>query len=82
MPYSCRPTWVDVDLAALLHNLNQAASFCVEGQRILAVVKADAYGHGAVHVTQTLQTAGIQDLRSQPWRKLWTFAGPEFSIGC
>lgn len=61
MPYSCRPTWVDVDLAALLHNLNQAASFCVEGQRILAVVKADAYGHGAVHVTQTLQTAGIQD---------------------
>jgi alanine racemase len=55
-----RPTVAEIDLAALRHNLAQAARFCRPGQRILAVVKADAYGHGAVPVSQTLAAAGVE----------------------
>jgi alanine racemase len=59
--YSSRPTWADIDLQALQHNLAQASAFCKPAQRILAVVKADAYGHGAVPVTRALQSFGVKD---------------------
>jgi len=54
--YRHRPTWAEIDLGALEHNLRQAQGFCSAGQRIMAVVKADAYGHGAVCVTRALQS--------------------------
>jgi alanine racemase len=53
-----RPTYVEIDLAALQHNLGQARQQAGNGRRILAVVKADAYGHGAVRVAQALERAG------------------------
>jgi alanine racemase len=53
-----RPTVVEVDLDALFHNLAQARSLC-PGTRILAVVKANAYGHGAVPVAVALEKAGV-----------------------
>lgn len=56
-----RPTWVDIDLAALQHNLQQARKFCRPHQRLLTVVKADAYGHGAVPVANCFRRAGIKD---------------------
>ncbi|MCK4621024.1 MAG: alanine racemase [Desulfuromonadales bacterium] len=59
--YPPRPTWAEIDLAALDHNLRQAERFCLPHQRVLAVVKADAYGHGAVPVTRRLQSAGVND---------------------
>jgi alanine racemase len=59
--YLPRPTWIDIDLDALIHNYNQAQSFCSAGQRLLAVVKADAYGHGAVPVCKTLAAQGVTD---------------------
>ncbi len=61
MDYPSRPTWVDIDLAALQHNYRQAMTFCPAHQRLLAVVKADAYGHGAVPVTKALQGWGVCD---------------------
>ena len=61
MIYSSRPTWADIDLDALHHNLLQAVSCCSDEQRILAVVKADAYGHGAIPVTRALQSFGVRD---------------------
>ncbi len=61
MNYSLRPTWVEIDLSALQHNLQQAVKLCSVTQRVLAVVKADAYGHGAVPVTQALQSFGVCD---------------------
>ncbi len=61
MDYPSRPTWADIDLLALSHNLQQAVKFCTATQRILAVVKADAYGHGAIPVTRALQSHGIHD---------------------
>lgn len=61
MNYPARPTWVDIDLSALEHNLQQALRFCSPTQRVLAVVKADAYGHGAVSVSRALQRFGVCD---------------------
>ncbi|HEY5672659.1 MAG TPA: alanine racemase [Malonomonas sp.] len=59
--YPPRPTWAEIDLDALEHNLRQAQRCCLPQQRILAVVKADAYGHGALPVTRRLVAAGVED---------------------
>ena len=61
MDYSSRPTWADIDMSALNHNFQQALNSCSTSQRILAVVKANAYGHGAVPVTRALQSFGVRD---------------------
>ncbi len=53
-----RPTYVEIDLAALQHNFVQARRQAGEGRELLAVVKADAYGHGAARVAPALQQAG------------------------
>ena len=50
-----RPTWVDVDLDAIAHNV-RALSF--GAGELMAVVKADAYGHGGVAVARTAMDAG------------------------
>ena len=54
-----RPTEARIDLAALKQNLETSKSFVGDDQRILAVVKADAYGHGAVEVARTLEAAEV-----------------------
>jgi alanine racemase len=54
----CRATRAEVHLDALEANLASIRAR-VEGRPILGVVKADAYGHGAVVVAQSLQAAGI-----------------------
>ncbi len=53
-----RPTVAEVDLDALLHNLRQARALTPHA-RLLAVVKAAAYGHGAEPVSLALEEAGV-----------------------
>jgi alanine racemase len=53
-----RPAWVDVDLDALEGNLAHVRRLA-RGMRVLAVVKADGYGHGAVGVSRVLESAGV-----------------------
>ena len=48
-------TWAEIDLAALEYNLDQIAAGLQEESDIIAVVKANAYGHGAIKVAQTVQ---------------------------
>ncbi len=60
MSFSPRPTRVDIDLEALGHNLRQVRSCCSQGQGVLAVIKADAYGHGAVAVGKKLEKEGVE----------------------
>jgi len=48
-----QPNLAVVDLAAVRHNLG-VASACAPDSRILAVIKANAYGHGAVEVARAL----------------------------
>jgi alanine racemase len=53
-----RPTYVEIDLNALRHNFALAAERAGGAGRILAVVKADAYGHGATQVARALRRQG------------------------
>ncbi len=50
-----------VDLAAVRHNLAQVRRLAPRS-RVMAAVKADAYGHGAVPVARTLDAAGVDML--------------------
>ena len=47
-----RPTWVEVDLAAIGHNVERLRKIA-EPAAFMAVLKADGYGHGAVRVART-----------------------------
>ncbi len=48
-------TWAEVDLDALLHNHRLVRDHLGKDCKICAVVKADAYGHGAVRVARLLE---------------------------
>lgn len=50
--------WVEIDLEALAHNVQQIKQFLSQRTQLMAVVKADAYGHGAVTVAQIALQAG------------------------
>ena len=49
----CQRAWVEIDLNALAHNVRQIKSILSPQTALMAVVKADGYGHGAVIVAQT-----------------------------
>lgn len=51
--------WADIDLGALSHNYAHVRSRVPAGTKLLAVLKADAYGHGATGVAQHLERLGI-----------------------
>ncbi|MBD1901552.1 MULTISPECIES: alanine racemase [Cyanophyceae] len=50
--------WVEIDLAALAHNVRQLRRFLSPKTALMAVVKADAYGHGAITVAEIACQAG------------------------
>ena len=50
--------WVEIDLKALAHNTRQLEQILSPPTQLMAVVKADAYGHGAVTVAETVLSAG------------------------
>ena len=52
--------WVEVNLQTLVNNLKAYESSLQSPHEIMAVVKANAYGHGDVQVSKTLQAAGIR----------------------
>lgn len=55
-----RPTVAEIDLSALRHNFRLLRSLLPPGTSVFAVVKADAYGHGAVPVTRALSEEGAR----------------------
>lgn len=57
-----RDTWVEVDLDAIQHNIQQAAQQIGPDVAIMAVVKANAYGHGYLPVAQTALAGGATHL--------------------
>ena len=56
------PTWVEVDLDRFRRNLGAIRSAIGDARRILLVVKADAYGHGAVEIAHHAVRAGVNTL--------------------
>lgn len=61
MENSIRPVWAEVDLGRIEHNVKQIKNLC-ENKKIYGVVKADAYGHGALDIVQVLLKSGVTDL--------------------
>ncbi len=54
--------WADVDLSAIRHNVQHFASLQPPGVRVIAVVKAYAYGHGTLPVAEAALAAGAWGL--------------------
>src|SRR3954463_5048953 len=55
-----RPTWAEVSLPALVHNFALIRDFVAPHATVCAVVKCDAYGHGAIECTRALEKAGAK----------------------
>ena len=57
-----RPTWSEIDLNAIGHNYKQVRRTVGKNINIMAVVKANAYGHGTVEVSTVLEKMGVNYL--------------------
>jgi alanine racemase len=57
-PPQMRPTWAEINLSALESNFNFTRKLVGDAVEVMAVVKADAYGHGAVECAFRLQSTG------------------------
>jgi alanine racemase len=57
-----RPVWAEIDLDCVAHNIREFQRIIPKHTQIMAVVKADAYGHGAVEVATAALQAGATRL--------------------
>ncbi len=57
-----RWAWVEIDLSAVQHNIRTLKALTKPGTLFMAVVKADGYGHGALHVARAALSAGAERL--------------------
>ena len=55
-------TWAEIDLDALENNIKNIKSYVKSGTKVMAVVKADAYGHGCPAAAKTLTQNGADYL--------------------
>ena len=62
MESTLRRTWAEIDLDALEHNYHALRKQMGPKSRFLGVVKADAYGHGAIEASRTLAELGAEYL--------------------
>ena len=60
MESTLRRTWAEIDLDALAHNYRALRAQMGPEARFLGVVKADAYGHGAIETARTLEELGAE----------------------
>jgi len=63
MPFSeqtpARPTWAEIDLDALAENLRVIRAHVGPEVKVMAAVKGDAYGHGALECARRLESEGV-----------------------
>ena len=52
--------WIEVDAAALRHNLSALSALLPEGGKLMPVVKANAYGHGDLEVARICAGEGVR----------------------
>lgn len=57
-----RDAWVEVNLGNIEHNVKTLKTRLSSGTKLLAVVKADGYGHGSTMITPTLAASGVDML--------------------
>lgn len=52
-------TWAEINLDALENNVNVLRKFLTKNEKFLAVIKADAYGHGLVPIAKNLEECKV-----------------------
>ena len=62
MESTLRRTWAEINLDALAHNYQALCARVGPQARFLGVVKADAYGHGAIQTAKVLEELGCEYL--------------------
>jgi len=59
---NCRPVWAEINLDNLAHNIREVRRVVRKSSLVTAVIKADAYGHGAVATAKTFLDNGADRL--------------------
>ena len=54
-----KDAWVEINLDSLAHNICEIKKGIPEDKKLMAIVKADAYGHGAQMLAQTMLASGV-----------------------
>lgn len=54
--------WAEINLAHLSHNLSAVRKYITGSVKIMGIIKADGYGHGAIPVENTLLASGVDAL--------------------
>ena len=62
MASTLRRTWAEIDLDSLASNYRKLKKHIGDDVKFCGIVKADAYGHGSVQVSRTLEEAGADYL--------------------
>ena len=62
MPQPDRPAWLEVDLSAIETNISSVCNFVSPPTQVLAVIKANAYGHGSIPVAKAALKGGASAL--------------------
>jgi len=57
-----RPAWAEIDLDNLAHNVREIRKITSPNSKIMAVVKADAYGHGIIKTSEVVLRNGADCL--------------------
>ena len=57
-----RDAWVEINLESLAHNIEEIIKGIPKDKKMLAIVKADAYGHGAAMLAPTMLASGVDML--------------------
>ncbi|MBI4395819.1 MAG: alanine racemase, partial [Elusimicrobia bacterium] len=68
-----RPTWAEISLPAYRQNLNLLARLLPAGVRVIAVLKANGYGHGAVPLAKAAVDLSSPREAGAPRFPLWGF---------
>jgi alanine racemase len=59
VPHVLRPTWMEIDLDRLAHNIAEVRKVIGRDRKLIAVAKGDAYGHGLLGVVPTMVDTGV-----------------------
>jgi len=62
MQAATRPVWAEIDIDTLTHNIGEVRRVTEPSAEIMAVVKANAYGHGAVQCSRVFLKNGAKSL--------------------
>ena len=54
-----KDAWVEINLDSLAKNITEIKKFIPDDKKFMAIVKADAYGHGACMLAKTMLASGV-----------------------